>query len=722
MITGSLLEGLNDAQRQAVTATEGFVRVIAGAGSGKTRAISRRFAWLVNELGILPGNILCVTFTNKSAGEMRRRIHSLIGDNDTAFINTFHGFCLAVLHEESHAVQYPRSFPVLDNADIDAMLETIYQERGLTLRHMTFAAARDMIEIRKIFTEPDYCLHLTALSPAPLKQKYDEAVEVSDIIFYGYLYQEKKCFGMDYNDLIKLTLHVFHEDEAICRKWQSRLEYIMVDEFQDIDTLQHSLMSILCGCHKNLFVVGDPDQTIYTWRGANVSRLMDFDADFPGTRTIMMMKNYRSTPQILAAANSLIAKNTMRVEKELIPTLPDGPPVLCCMARTQQDEAAWIVGEIRRLRDLGADWRDMAVLYRAHSVTRPLETVLIRENIPYVIHSGVPFYSRREVRDALAYLRMISFRDDLSFARIVNVPRRNIGERRMRLLRDCAAANGCTLYEALRRLAEGEAFRGSQAGRFIDLIEAFSTMGMGDGKSVSELLTEVLDASGYEAMLRTQGAQDRLDNLAELKQAILDYEQTCGEEIALPDYLAWVALMTGADDQDAEGRVKLMTVHAAKGLEFPWVFLCSMNEGVFPSRRIMTLEGREEERRLAFVAMTRAERGLFLSCAGGKHFDGAPRHPSRFLLDIDPGLIQQVRPVDEKALEEARQAAAFSGRWLLRGAEATRFAAGQRVIHKAFGPGVILEVDRDRSAYLVRFDGLPTPRAISFRAGLEPPV
>ena len=313
-----LLGELNDEQREAVTTTEGFVRVIAGAGSGKTRALAHRFAYLVNEVGILPGSILCVTFTNKSAAEMRQRIHQLTGDNDAGYICTFHSFCVSILQEDSHAVQYPKRFLVLDNADIDVMLQTIYEERGLTLRHMTFSKARNMIEIRKIFKEPDYYRDMLAMPLEILHEKYLQAVDAEDIIFYGYLYQEKKCFGLDYNDLIKFTLYIFEQNEDIRLKWQQRLEYIMIDEFQDIDELQYKLMEVLCGYHKNLFIVGDPDQTIYTWRGANVKYLLDFDKAFPGCRTIMMMRNYRSTPQVLHAVNSLIDKNVHRIKKDLI--------------------------------------------------------------------------------------------------------------------------------------------------------------------------------------------------------------------------------------------------------------------------------------------------------------------------------------------------------------------------------------------------------------------
>ena len=318
----NLMQKLNAAQQEAVRATEGYVRVIAGAGSGKTRALSHRFAFLVNELGILPGNILCVTFTNKSANEMRQRIHSLTGDNDTGYINTFHGFCVSVLQEDSYAAGYPKSFLVLDNSDIDAMLQIIYEERGLTLRDMTFSIARDMIEMQKLFKRPEYYRDMIALPLEALKEKYDAAARAEDIIFFGYLYQEKKCFGLDYNDLIKFTLHIFKEREDIRLKWQQRLEYIMIDEFQDIDALQYELMEALCAWHRNLFVVGDPDQTIYTWRGADGRFLMDFAAKFPGTQTVMMMENYRSTPEILAVATPSLKKTNTASGRNCCPAVP----------------------------------------------------------------------------------------------------------------------------------------------------------------------------------------------------------------------------------------------------------------------------------------------------------------------------------------------------------------------------------------------------------------
>ena len=707
---------LNAVQREAVTTTEGFVRVIAGAGSGKTRALTHRFAYLVNELGILPGNILCVTFTNKAANEMRQRIHNLTGDNDTGFINTFHGFCVSVLQEDSHAVQYPKSFLVLDNSDIDDMLRLIYEERGLSLRDMSFADARDMFEIQKLFKKPEYYLDLIGMSLAELHEKYLQAAALNDILFYGYLYQQKKCFGLDYNDLIKFTLYIFKEHSDIRLKWQQRLEYIMIDEFQDIDGLQYELMEALCGYHKNLFIVGDPDQTIYTWRGADVKYLLDFDKNHPGTKTILMMENYRSTPQILAAANSLIDKNKYRIKKELLPVRPAGESVLCHHARNAEEEAEWIAFQMLQLHDRGVSFKDMTVLYRAHYVTRTIEEVFQKRKLPYCIYSGVQFFNRMEIKDALSYLRMIAYKDDLSFRRVANTPKRNLGQRRMRFLQDYAEANACSLYEALCRTLEDEIFKGTKAARFVTLVERFAA-GYA-GRPISEVLGAILDESGYEQMLRTEGSQERLDNLAELKQSVFEYETTCGEEATLEHYLSHVALFTNSDASEPGDKVKLMTVHAAKGLEFPYVFLCQMNEGVFPTRRTATLPAMEEERRLAFVALTRAEKRLYLSEAEGRNLDGSPRYPSRFVLDIDPELLEYTAPPREELIRDARDYIAAHVKALPQ-EDFVPFSVGQRVRHAVMGPGTVIEVDTGKGAHLVKFDAMPTPRAISFRAKLE---
>lgn len=716
-ILDQLLCQLNQAQLEAVTSTEGFIRVIAGAGSGKTRALSHRFAFLVNEIGILPGNILCVTFTNKAANEMRHRIHNLIADNDTGYINTFHGFCVSILQEDSHAVQYPKNFLVLDNQDIDSMLKIIYEERGLTLRHKTFSKARDMIEMYKLERYPNYYLDLITMSLDTLRQKYLGATDVNDIIFYGYLYQEKKCFGLDYNDLLKFSLYIFEKNKEIRLKWQKRLEYIMIDEFQDIDKIQYQLMKVLCGYHKNLFIVGDPDQTIYSWRGADINYLLNFDKAFPDVKTIMMNENYRSTPQILSVCNSLIDKNKNRMKKDLLPMCHSKNSVLYYHGDTSEEESDWIADQIIKLHKKDISYKDITILYRAHYVTRTLEETLLKKKIPYGIYSGIQFFERMEVKDALSYLRMITYKDDLSFLRIVNVPKRNIGKKRMEFLQAYVNAHHCSFYEALKECVEDPIFKGTDAKDFISLIDAFSVTY--EQRTISEVLSDILDRSGYEEMLRTTGNQERLDNLAELKQAVYDYEISCGEEALLPDYLDHIALFTNSDVTDDSDKVKLMTVHAAKGLEFPHVFLCALNEGIFPSKKTSTIEGMEEERRLAFVAMSRAMKSLFLSESHGKNFDGSTRYPSRFILDIDQKFLEYVKKPEDTLIAETKNYIHYSNRYLDGYVAEQTFQVGDKIIHNVFGQGRIKSILSDRNAYMIKFEQIETPRIISFRVPIK---
>ncbi|MCR4733846.1 MAG: UvrD-helicase domain-containing protein [Treponema sp.] len=711
---------LNEEQKEAVTSTEGFVRVIAGAGSGKTAALSHRFAYLVNQIGVLPSNILCVTFTNKAASEMRNRIRKLTGDNDTGYISTFHGFCVSVLQEDSNAVQYPKSFLVLDNSDIDSMLQIIYEERNLTLRQMTFSAARDMIEIRKIFKEPHYYEDMITMTLDQIHQKYLNASRADDIIFYGYLYQEKKCFGLDYNDLLKFVLYIFKSDEQIRQKWQERLEYIMIDEFQDIDFIQYELMCALCDYHKNLFIVGDPDQTIYTWRGANVKYLMDFDKNFPGTKTIVMNKNYRSLPPLLAAANSLINKNRVRIKKDLFAVRKEEEnPNLPALfhAASAEEEALFIAREVSSLIEGGMRPCDIAILYRAHYVSRSIEEVFQQKKIAYSLFSGLPFFERMEIKDSLSYLRMIAYKDDLSFLRVVNSPKRNIGERRIAFLKEYVEEHGGSLFQALKLNIDNEIFQNTKAKAFIELIDRYS--GLYSKMQISELFSFIMNDSGYERALRTEGSQERLDNLAELKQSIYEYETSCGEECTLENYLAHAALYTNSDLDVKNDCVRFMTVHAAKGLEFPVVFLVGMNENIFPSKKVDSIEGMEEERRLCFVAFTRAMNRLYLSEAEGSSKAFGYRYPSRFIFDVDQRLLHFENPIPERLLQNAKRSIQDSEAYLSKMTALSALKVGDRVKHAILGRGSILEIDETKHVYTVHFEGMPTARKMSFKAPLE---
>lgn len=492
----------------------------------------------------------------------------------------------------------------------------------------------------------------------------------------------------------------------------------MIDEFQDIDALQIALMEKLVEYHRNLFVVGDPDQTIYTWRGADVRYLLDFADAHEGCKTILMTENYRSTPEVLGVANSLIEKNKQRIPKRLEAQRDVHGPTVWHHAKSPEEEAAWIAEGAQKLHEAGVAYRDMAVLYRAHYASRAVEEALMQAKVPYTLYSGVPFFGRREVKDALSYLRFVAYQDDLSFARVANVPKRNMGQRRMAFLREWTDEHECTLYEALEQTIDDEIFKRTKAKQLLALVERFR--GQFEGRAVSDVMAAVLNESGYDRMLRTEGSQERLDNVAELKQSIYEFETTCGEEVTLEHYLSHVALLTNADAMDgAADKVKLMTIHAAKGLEFKHVFLCSMSEGVLPSKKTRTREQMEEERRLAFVAMTRAEDGLYLTEAEGFTHKGTPRYPSRFLLDIDPKCLMFSHKPDQTALEAARAAYATNDQWIAGMSADVRFRQGSRVRHAVFGEGIVEEIDMQKRAYIVRFDGLDTTRAISFRVKLE---
>ncbi|MDF2906113.1 MAG: pcrA [Herbinix sp.] len=708
-----LLEGLNEEQKQAVMTTEGYVRVIAGAGSGKTRALTNRFAYLVNELGISTSNILCVTFTNKAANEMKRRIRSMIGDNDTGFISTFHGFCVQVLKEDIHVLNYPKNFIILDTEDVNSILHTIFEDMGLNSKNFTFPTLIDMITERK--NREEYILDLLNTDHEELKDKFRHARNQKDAIFYRYLYEQKKCFALDFDDLINFVLYIFEHHQDICHKWQQRLEYVMVDEFQDVNVRQYRLAQIVSDYHHNLFIVGDPDQTIYSWRGARVEYILNFDKEYPSTKTIIMDKNYRSTPNIINASNSLITKNKKRLDKKLIAMSQTEIPVIYHHAKTTGEEAEWIANQITTLVESGRSLRDIAILYRSHFISRSFEEVFIKRKIQYTIYSGIEFYKRKEIKDVLCYLRMLVNSDDISFTRIVNLPKRNIGEKRMAFLKEYADQNGCSLYEALQRNLNVELFTKTQAKAFIQLIEKqkaeFEIL------KLSELLTNILNESGYEALLRTNGEQERLDNLAELKQSIFEYERDAGEECSLPDYLDRISLYTNLDQKEKSDAVQMMTIHNAKGLEFPYVFVCGLNEGIFPSKHVDTEDKLEEERRLAYVAYTRAERALFLSDAEGVNYDGSYRYPSRFVFNVEKAYLNYTAELEERLVGDASFYIEQNERKLT--GDNKRLKIGDRIRHSVFGNGSIIDMNEEISSYIIQFDTMETTRSISFRIRLE---
>ena len=704
------LQQLNPEQREAATTTEGYIRVVAGAGSGKTKTLAARYLYLVDVLGISTANILCVTFTNKAAAEMKKRIRAQLPDQDLARITTFHGFCVGLLKEDCHVVGYPKTFLILDEEDKKAMLSVVFEDLGITGRDITIQEAVDHIGWRK--GGRGYVKTLIHADMEELLDLVKSASTLKDKILYRYFYEQRKCFALDFDDLVYFAIYILEHSREAREKWQQRLEYIMVDEFQDIDKDQYTLTDILSGYHHNLFVVGDPDQTIYTWRGADVKFILEFPTRHPGAKTIYLNRNYRSTPQILAASNALIDKNRERLKKELIPVQPGNRKPLYFHAKTSALEADWITANMRALHEgeEGVSYSSMGVLYRAHYVSRALEESLIRNKIPYVLYSGVEFYKRKEIKDVLSYLRMIYNPDDISFLRTVNEPRRGVGRTRIAAIKAYAAARGCTLYQALMDNLETDSFRRCKAKDYVRLIEKYRAIF--DQMDLTDLLAGVLHESGYEQMLRTAGEEERLDNLAELKQAIFDFTRKAGETVTLGNYLDHAALFTNMDTGEKTQAVKLMTVHSAKGLEFPVVFVCGLSEGIFPGKRANTQEKLEEERRLCYVAFTRARDRLFLSDAAGTGYDGSFRYPSRFLFNAEKENVDYVMPLDPDLEEKTLRSIQETEDWASDTPKQSDLV-GKRVTHQVFGPGTVIGIPRDGQGIIVQFDTIVTPRTFA---------
>lgn len=709
----NFIDELNEQQKEAVTTTEGYVRIIAGAGTGKTKALTYRYAYLVDELGISTSNILCVTFTNKAAREMSKRIRQMIGDSDMGYICTFHGFCVKLLREDIHAINYPQNFVVMDNEDTEDILKMVYENAHIQSRTYTFDMARDHISAMK--NEMQHITYLADISNDRLLADYEKASDIPEKVFLGYLYEQKKVYGLDYDDLITIALHILRTDAEKCRKWQERMMYVMVDEFQDVSGNQYALAEILSGYHRNLFIVGDPDQTIYTWRGARIEYILNFDAEHEDTKTVFLDVNYRSIPEILAVSNSLIEKNKKRLPHRLEAYKKSGRRPQYIHSKTTGDEARWMTAEIQKLISTGNSYSDIAVIYRSHFVSRSIEEAFIKSKIPYTLYSGVEFYKRKEIKDVLAYLRMIVYSDDLSFRRVINEPKRNFGKKRMALLKAYADSHRCSLYNALLDLLEEKSVKTTGATVFVDIIEGFKKTYK--EKKLTDLVTEILEQTGYEVMLRQSGEQERLDNLAELKQSIDEFEKTSGEENTLEEYLQSIALYTNSDKEQDKETVKMMTIHTAKGLEFPYVFVCGVNEGIFPSKHVDTEDMLEEERRMAYVACTRAERGLYISDAEGLNYDDSFRYPSRFIFNIDLDSIDYVNELPQRLVDDTKSYIAANEARIY--PPDTELKPGDRVRHKVFGEGVITDIRGDIGCYVIKFDKVATERNLKIGTGLE---
>jgi DNA helicase-2/ATP-dependent DNA helicase PcrA len=695
MDVSHLLDPLNDAQRQAVTAPLAPTLVLAGAGSGKTRVLTHRVAWLVQVEGVSPHGILAVTFTNKAAGEMRARIEAQLGlPSAPLWIGTFHGIAHRLLRLHWREAGLPQGFSILDAEDQQRLVKRIIRGAGLD-------------EARWVPREVTWFVNAQkdeGLRPKHLKDDGDPTRRQMIRLYEAYEDACRRNGVVDFAELLLRSHELWKEAPGLVEHYRARFRHVLVDEFQDTNTIQYSWMKALAGAASLPYVVGDDDQSIYRWRGARVENLQQFRRDFPGVQVFKLEQNYRSTGNILAAANAIIANNGGRIGKRLWTEGGKGDRIRLYRAWNERDEAEFVVNRVRDWVARGGQRRDAAILYRSNAQSRVFEEYLLASRIPYRVYGGLRFFERQEIKDALAYLRLMANRDDdASFERVVNLPTRGIGARTLEVLRAYAKAHSVPLWQSAAPCAAELGARASgclQA--FLALIEKLDADTR--GLPLHEQVDHVIEASGLAGHYRREKAdkgEARLENLEELVSAARGYEPEDGDLPPLMAFLSHAVLESGEGQaEEWEDCVQMMTLHSAKGLEFPLVFLCGLEDGLFPHQRsIMDVQGLEEERRLCYVGTTRAMRQLYLTYAEQRRMHGVDSYgaPSRFIAEIPAELLEEVRPrvqVSRPAYVPAQRAPSMPARGPRFTDEAPGgLRLGQRVRHQKFGDGVVLNVE-----------------------------
>ncbi|MEG0841835.1 MAG: UvrD-helicase domain-containing protein [Erysipelotrichaceae bacterium] len=635
----SYMDQLNENQREAVTQTQSHVRIIAGAGSGKTRVITTRIAYLVNEMHVYPNKILAITFTNKAANEMKERVRSLLEDGSAGIqISTIHSFCVRLLREDIKELGYPANFTILDGDDQKSILREAYRELEVDVKDISYHNTLSYISNNKTQL-------IDAQEAKGLAADFNGEQQKADL----YAYYEKRTHQMmalDFDDLLIYAYKILKNNLTIREKWQHRFTYLHVDEFQDVDKLQYGIITYLVGPHSYLCVVGDPDQTIYTWRGAQVDIIMNFEKDFKDVKTIILNENYRSTPCILNGANSLIKNNKNRVDKDLFTSNQDNGKIIHFSAMDEANEPLWISARVRAIHASGVSYREMAVLYRSNYLSRGLEKAMLEANIPYKIYGGTRFYDRLEIKDSLSYLRLLLVDNpasDLAVKRVINTPKRGIGTKTLNSIEMLSQSENIPMYEVLKqhRFSKGKAQNAID--EFVAVIEK-AREAIKD-TSIADLLEQVMNESGYIKALQEDREEERIANIKELIHDIVIFEQN-NPEGSLDDYLQMISLYTDKEMIEEGEYIQLMSIHAAKGLEFDHVFVYGLSEGIFPNEKSIGEGGAsalEEERRLAYVAFTRARKKLYLSDSQGySYILNNMKKTSRFIMEIDPQYLEDV--------------------------------------------------------------------------------
>lgn len=756
----NLIEGLNDKQKEAVLATEGPCLVIAGAGSGKTKVLTHKIAYLISEKNVKPYNILAITFTNKAASEMKQRVEKIVGDvAQEMWMGTFHSICVRILRRFIDRIGFDTSFLIFDTSD----QKTVVKEclKALNIDDKTFSDRSVLSEISNAKNE--------MLTPKAYQAKYSGEFRKEKIGQVYELYQKRlrENNAIDFDDIINYTIDILSENPDVLQYYTEKFKYVLVDEYQDTNKAQFTLVTILASRYGNITVVGDNDQGIYSFRGADISNILNFEKDFLGTKIIKLEQNYRCTGNILKAANAVIKHNENKYEKKLWTENEDGSLPCLYQAEDEYDEANYVVKQIEHLKtEEYLKPKDFVILYRMNAQSRAIEDILRRENIPYKIVGGLKFYERKEIKDTIAYLRLIhNTSDNLSLKRIINEPKRGIGKTSLDKIQEISDRTGTSMYEIIKHAEEFDLNRvKANAEEFINLIEELRLKKQ--ELSISELLKEVLNKSGYTRALELENtveAETRMQNLEEFLTVAIEFEEESADN-TLPEFLESITLSSDVDEmQDEDNTVTLMTLHSAKGLEFPVVFLVGMEEGIFPGyKSIGEPKELEEERRLFYVGITRAKQFLHLTCAKHRTIFGSTSYNavSRFIKEIPDNLLDGVvnndqeekfndmsynweygktsagkvttykfdeakNEIKQKSTYQFRTAESFlsslSQKQANSGVDITKYKEGMRIYHKKFGEGIIQKIEAEGDDYKldIQFDKSGHKRLMAKFANLE---
>lgn len=733
----SIYDTLNTEQREAVFHTEGPVLILAGAGSGKTRVLTHRIAYLIEEKGVNPWNIMAITFTNKAAGEMRERVDKIVGFGaESIWVSTFHSSCVRMLRRFIDRLGYDTNFTIYDADDQKTLMKDICKRLNIDT---------------KVYKEKAILAAISSAKDELISPEEYELQNISDfskkkiiLAYKEYQKELKKNNALDFDDLIVKTVELFQSCPDVLEYFQERFRYIMVDEYQDTNTAQFKFVSLLASKYQNLCVVGDDDQSIYKFRGANIGNILGFEKVFSNAKVIRLEQNYRSTQNILNAANQVIQNNMERKRKTLWTENEEGEKLHFRQFINAYEEAEYVVGEIsKKVREGKGEYRDFAVLYRTNAQSRLFEEKLLMANIPYKLVGGVNFYARKEIKDLLAYLKTVdNAKDDLAVRRIINVPKRGIGATTLSRVQDYASERGIGFYDALR-----EAEQIPSIGRAAVKVEPFVTFiqtlrSKQEFLSPSELLKDIIESTGYVEELRNEGtdeAEARIENIDELITKVVSYEEE-NEAPTLSGFLEEVALVADIDSVDGDdNQVLLMTLHSAKGLEFPYVYLAGMEDGIFPSYMTITADDPteiEEERRLCYVGITRAMKELTLSCAQQRMIRGETQYNkvSRFIKEIPRELVELGREFPEKKLKEIpmptsyqqmkqafKQPAFIPKQFEVKKAQGLDYVVGDTVKHIKFGAGVVTDITEGGRDYevTVNFDKVGVKKMFASFAKLK---